>query len=107
MDMLADNLNHDLGDEYTIIRLMNGEPEDFESEDIGSAVGNHINFLRLNDTILFPYFSDEISEKPMQDFMATLKQNNLNIKVVPVDMPELWDLARLGGVLNCISWQVF
>ena len=107
MDMLADNLKHDLGDDYTIIRLINGEPEDFESEGIGSAVGNHINFLRINDIILFPYFGEEISKKPMLDFIATLKQNNLNIKVIPVDMPELCDLARLGGVLNCISWQVF
>ena len=63
MDLLAENLKQDLGDEYTIIRLMNGEPEDFESEGIGSAVRNHMNFLRLNDSILFPYFSDEISKK--------------------------------------------
>jgi agmatine deiminase len=107
MDMLADNLQKDLGDECTIIRLMNGEPEDFESEGIGSAVGNHMNFLRINDTILFPYFGDEISQKPLQDFISLLKNNNLNINVIPVDMPEIIDMARLGGVLNCIGWQVY
>ena len=107
MDILAQNLKKDLGSEFTIIRLENGIPEDIESEGIGSAVGNHMNFLRLNDTILFPYFSDVISEKPLIDFISSLTQNNCNINLTPVKMHEIKDLARLGGVLNCISWQVF
>jgi len=107
MDMLAKNLKEDLGDEFTILRLENGIPEDIESEGIESAVGNHMNFLRLNDSILFPYYSDDISKKPMRDFVENLNQKKLSINVIPVSIPELKDLARLGGVLNCISWQVY
>lgn len=107
MNSIADNLQDDLGTDFQVIRLMNGCPEDFESEGIASAVGNHMNFLRLNDTILFPYYGDEISKRPLHDFILALRHYNLNINVIPVDMPEIKDLVRLGGVLNCISWQVF
>jgi hypothetical protein len=27
--------------------------------------------------------------------------------VIPVDIPEINKLAKKGGVLNCISWQIF
>ena len=107
METLAENLEKDLPDDYTIIRLINGEPEDHESEGIASALGNHLNFLRINDQILFPYYGDEISKQPMEDFRASLHEYNLPIQVVPVDMPEIRELAKAGGVLNCVSWQGF
>lgn len=107
MEILAKNLKEDLGDDYTILRLMNGESEDYESEGIGSAVGNHVNFLRINDLMLFPYYGDKISKQPLQDFQSDLQKNNLNIRVIPVDLQEINKLAKKGGVLNCISWQVF
>ena len=107
MEILANELEKDLGDDYTVIRLMNAEPEDYISEGISSAVGNHMNFLRINDHILFPYYSDEISKQPFLDFKSELDKNNLPLQVIPVDIPEINDLARKGGVLNCISWQAF
>lgn len=107
MERLGDELKMDLGEDYTIIRLMNADPENYVSEGIYSAVGNHVNFLRIDNNILFPYYSDEISKQPLLDFKAELEKNNLPIKVIPVDIPEITDLARKGGVLNCISWQVF
>ncbi len=105
--MLAENLQKELGTDYTIIRLMNGEPEDQQSEGIGSAVGNHLNFLRLGDKILMPYYGDKISGKAIDDFKFELIRHGLTIEVVPVDAPEIMDLARLGGVLNCIGWQIY
>lgn len=107
METLTNNLKKDLGDDYAVIRLLNAEPEEYISEGIGSAVGNHMNFLRLNDLILFPYYNDQISKQPLQDFKSELERHKLNIKVIAVDMPEINDLARKGGVLNCISWQNF
>jgi agmatine deiminase len=107
MEILAKNLRTDLGDDYTILRMKNDEPEDYESEGIGSAVGNHMNFLRINDLILFPYYGDKISEGPLMEFKADLEKNKININVIPVDIPEIKKLAKKGGVLNCISWQVF
>jgi agmatine/peptidylarginine deiminase len=107
MNRLATKLETDLGPDYTIIRLLNGKPEDHASEGIASAVGNHVNFLRINDIILFPYYSDPISKQPLDDFKNALQENHLNIKVVPVDTHEIIKLAKKGGVLNCISWQLF
>ncbi len=107
METLAKDLKNDLGDEYTIIRLLNDEPEDFTIEGIGSAIGNHIIFLRINDLILFPNYNDQISKQPLQDFKSELQKNNVPIQVFPVDIPEINDLTSLGCVLNCISWQNF
>lgn len=107
MDKLAKELKADLGKDCAIIRLMNAEPENYSSEGVGSAVGNHVNFLRINNNILFPYYSEEISAKPFSDFKHDLQALNLEIQVIPVNIPEINKLARKGGVLNCISWHVF
>jgi agmatine deiminase len=107
MDRLAEDLKANLGEEFSIIRLMNAEPENYSSEGVGSAVGNHLNFLRINNNILFPYYSDEISAKPFSDFKHDLLAMNLDMQVIPIKIPEINKLARKGGVLNCISWQVF
>lgn len=37
-------------------------------------------------------------------FVSTLLPE---LKVIPVVIPGLQDLARAGGVLNCISWQLY
>jgi agmatine deiminase len=107
MEILAKELKSDLGEDYTIIRLVNAEPENYVSEGICSAVGNHVNFLRINELILFPYYSDEISKQPLMDFKSELEKNNLPLQIIPIDIPEINELARKGGVLNCISWQIF
>ena len=107
MNMLAENLQKDLGEEFTIIRLMNGLPENQMSEGIASAVGNHMNFLRLNNVILFPYYGDRVSAQPLQDFKFELIGNGVIIEVIAVDIPEIHALAQLGGVLNCIGWQLY
>lgn len=107
MDLLSGNLKEELGDDYTIIRLMNGAPEDAQSDGVNSAVGNHLNFLRINNLILFPYYNDQISKQAIQDFKSEIEKINLPIDVIPVDIPEINELARLGGVLNCISWHNF
>ena len=107
MDMLAENLRDKFGPDYKIIRLQNGEPEDHKTEGVASALGNHMNFLRLGDRILFPYYGDEISEVPMKEFMEEIEHLGLNIEIVPVDIPEIRVLGRLGGVLHCITWQVY
>jgi len=107
MELLAENLKEEIGKEYKVLRLLNGEPEDCETEGVGSALGNHINFLRLGDKILMPYYEDEISGEAVEMFVGELKRNNLDIEIIPVEMPEIVDLARLGGVLNCVGWQYF
>lgn len=107
MNILAKNLGQDLGDDYTILRLENGECEDVETEGIASAYGNHMNFLRLGNKILVPYYGQDVSKLPLDKFKNDLAFHELGIEVVPVEISELKELARLGGVLNCITWQVF
>jgi agmatine deiminase len=106
MDRLANDLQVQLGNEYQIIRLFNSEPLNEGKEGLASAIGNHVNFLRIEDSIYFPYYSDEISGKALDHFTSELSKFQLNIKVIPVNMPEINELARLGGVLNCMTWQL-
>lgn len=106
MTRLVADLQNQLGKDYTIIRLLNAEPEDYQVEGVGSAKGNHMNFLRLGDKILMPYYSDEISGQAVKDFKDELKRLALDIEVIAVDIPELYELGALGGVLNCVSWGV-
>lgn len=107
METMAENLTKDLGPEFKIIRLENTCPEGYTQEGIESAYGNHMNFLRLNDRILFPYYSDEVSKQPFEMFVHNLKEACQDIIVIPVKADGLKDLSRFGGVLNCISWQVW
>ena len=86
---------------------MNGECEELETEGIASAFGNHLNFLRLGNKILFPYYNHEISKEPIEKFKSELIRSQIDIEVVPIEIPGLKELARMGGVLNCITWQVF
>lgn len=68
------------------------------SYDIPPATGVYINYLELGGTILLPQFSipeDENSLKMFSNFFA---------KVIPINCEEL---AKYGGLLNCISWQTF
>ena len=107
MNTLSNNLSQDLGEGYKIIRLMNGEGEDYVTEGLASALGNHMNFLRLGNKLLMPYYGKEISHEPIEKLKQDFVRKNINIEVIPVDTPEIINLARLGGVLNCITWQVY
>ncbi len=64
------------------------------------ATGVYINYLRVNNLILFPTF--DIAE----DDIALKEINKLypNASIEPIDSKEI---AYHGGVLNCISWTVF
>jgi hypothetical protein len=53
-----------------------------------------VNFLRINNLILFPYYNDQISKQPLLDFQSDLEKNNLSISVVPVDIPEIIELEE-------------
>jgi len=103
MDCIAEKLRKELGEGYRIIRVPNGIPPDEKSEGMASAVGNHINFLRLGNRLLLPYYGipeDEIAREVLQNALP-------DIEVIPVDIPGIKKLASKGGVLNCITWCYF
>ena len=100
MDSIVEKLRKELGEGYRIIRVPNGIPPDEKSEGMASAVGNHINFLRLGNKLLLPYYGipeDEIAREVLQNALP-------GIEVIPVDIPGIKKLASKGGVLNCITW---
>ena len=68
-----------------------------EHDGIPSAVGNYVNFLRVSSLVVVPAYG------VMQDDLAcrTLERLLPGATVVPLRCEEL---AREGGVLNCVAW---
>jgi len=100
MDMIATTLRQELGREYTVIRIPNDMPPNEKKEGIYSAVGNHINFLRFGNTLLFPaYGIQEDGESAI-----ILRETLSNTDVIPANIPDINKLASRGGVLNCMTW---
>ncbi len=66
---------------------------------IPSAVGNYVNFLRVGSLIIVPEYGVPEDEQSCR----TLEELCPGTTVVPLPCV---DLAREGGVLNCITWTV-
>lgn len=66
---------------------------------IGSAVGNYVNFLRVGNLIVVPAYGVP------QDNQACRRLESLCPQATVVPLLCV-DLARDGGVLNCISWTI-
>jgi agmatine deiminase len=64
---------------------------------IDSAVGNYVNFLRVGDLILVPAY------KTRHDDRACKLLERLCPRATVIPLP-CTNLARTGGVLNCITW---
>ncbi|OFY87593.1 MAG: hypothetical protein A3K10_03280 [Bacteroidetes bacterium RIFCSPLOWO2_12_FULL_31_6] len=64
--------------------------------DIAPATGVYMNFLQVGETIFLPQFSI-----PQDKTAVTFFLNYFN--VITIDCKEL---AKHGGLLNCISWEI-
>ena len=62
-----------------------------------SAVGCYLNFLETERHIFLPVFGNELDDKAV----ASAKEIFAKM-IIPVNVNEI---AREGGVLNCISWE--
>ena len=62
-----------------------------------SAVGCYLNFLETERHIFLPVFDNAMDDKAI-----TAAEEIFSKKIVPVNINEI---AREGGVLNCISWE--
>ena len=69
----------------------------FSSKGI-SAVGTYLNFLETDDTIFLPIFGHE-----MDDEAIAAAKSIFTKEIVPV---RCEDIAKEGGCLNCISWEI-
>ncbi len=63
-----------------------------------SAVGCYLNFLETERHIFLPIFSNTMDDKAIADAKEIFSKT-----VVPVNINEI---AKEGGVLNCISWEM-
>ncbi len=64
-----------------------------------SAEGVYINFLQINDVILLPAFGLRTDGKAL----SIVKQLFPGVRVLTVRSN---DLAREGGLLNCVTWNI-
>lgn len=74
-------------------------PYDHEKKTVAgipSAVGNYTNFLRTNNVLVAPVYGADDDAAALQKLEAVFA----GLPVVPIDCT---DLAREGGVLNCVS----
>ena len=62
-----------------------------------SAVGCYLNFLETERHIFLPVFDNAMDDKAI-----TAAEEIFSKKIVPVNINEI---AKEGGVLNCISWE--
>lgn len=58
----------------------------------------YINFLQVNNLILLPAMGIEEDELAFQLFKDIYKTN--------IEQIDVADIVRLGGALNCISWNI-
>ena len=63
-----------------------------------SAVGVYMNFLKLDNCIIMPSFDDEENDIKAQEILYFLYKR-------PVYKIEATELARKGGVINCVTWD--
>jgi agmatine deiminase len=67
------------------------------NDGIPSAVGNYTNFLRVGNLVLCPGYGVAADQTALQTLQGLLP----DATVLSI---ECTDVAREGGVLNCVSW---
>lgn len=102
-DALVEHVRRESGDTFTISRVLNEAPSYAGSEGIGSARGNHMNFVRLGPKLFMPSYGGE-SDAGAEIQLATVVGPD---NVIALHDPSLSRLADLGGVLNCVTWQLY
>ena len=76
-------------------------PNEFEKVENGysDATGDYINFLEMKGFVLIPAYGSEMDEIVLMKYKEIFK----NSIVENIDCREI---AKEGGVLNCISWTI-
>ena len=64
-----------------------------------NAIDLYINYLQFENIIVLPAFNIDNDKKTLEMFKDIFKE----YKILQLDCTEI---AKAGGVLNCISWQL-
>lgn len=91
---------------FKVLRIPNSIPlkgkYNFEN-----ATGNYLNFLSVGNKIFLPQYNDRISnERAVNAFKKGNEEYRLEKKIIPV-MADATPLAEYGGVINCITLQIY
>jgi agmatine deiminase len=70
-----------------------------QNNDANDATGCYINFLEVGKYIFYPVFA-QLSDQTVE---IVLRNNFKDRELVDIDCREI---AKLGGVLNCASWNI-
>lgn len=87
--------------DFKVFRMPNGIPK--KTKKFESAVGNYTNFLRVGEFIFIPEYG--INDEDQEAKYALIEAVEGEAKIIGV--PGCKDLARHGGVLNCITSQIY
>lgn len=72
-----------------------------------NAAGNYMNFLRAGNKVFLPQYNnpqeDEVAYKALNDYFEKLHPE---VKVIKVPS-DATPLAQYGGIINCITLQLF
>ena len=70
------------------------------TDNMTNAIGLYINYLQFDDVIIAPKFNIKNDNKIL---ISLYKIFGNKYKILQIDCTEI---AKAGGVLNCISWQL-
>jgi agmatine deiminase len=79
--------------------LLPYQPERRKHEEIDSAAGNYVNFLRVGKLIVVPVFGKPADRKAVDTLARHCPETRITT------LPCL-NLAREGGILQCVTWTV-
>ncbi len=88
------------GNGFQVVPIQNGPIDPTITEGMPSAVGNYCNFLRIGNRLLMPQYGVEDDLGGVE----VVQKKCQGLFVTPVGGNGVSEIARLGGVLNCISW---
>jgi len=75
--------------------------ENLESKHPLSAIGCYVNYLEIGDLVVFPVFeTPQNHDKEALDIVAEVFKDRV------VEAVNIKNIAREGGLMNCISWNI-
>ncbi len=103
IDKVEKEIRRETTNRVNILKLESYLSDEVNREEIYSAEGCYLNYLRIGDNIYLPQFNSPKEDKKAIDTLEYFFKHtgNPGVKVIPINQCE--DLAFLGGVLNCFT----
>lgn len=103
-------LNSTYNRPYVIYRIPHptgddGKHDSITCQQLNNDARNFINGITVNNTFIFPSYSDEFGGNQKQtDSIVTLFQSLMpGYKIIPIDCREM---SPMGGAIHCITMQI-